>query len=72
MAYVDTLVALVHFGNDWHSGGGSREYRLMCRAARALARRGVGSGGYAVLDNRRLKRSQREAYNLLRRRFGCY
>lgn len=36
----DTLVALVHFANDWHNGGGSRGYRLLCLALRACKRRG--------------------------------
>lgn len=45
------LVTMIHLFNDWHSGGGSRGYRLLCLALRAYARRyHPGQHGVHPLD----------------------
>jgi len=38
---IGLAVAIARFGNDWHGGGASRGYRLMCVAMRFLRRRGI-------------------------------
>lgn len=45
------LVVLAHLFNDYHSGGGSRGYRLLCKVLRAWQRRDhPGQHGVHPLD----------------------
>ena len=37
----DTYRALAWFAHDWHGGGASRGYRLLCKALRACHRHGM-------------------------------
>jgi hypothetical protein len=47
------LLVLIHLFNGWHSGGGSRGYRLLCLALRAWDRRShPGQHGIHPLDIR--------------------
>ncbi len=63
-ARIITLIALVHFGNDWHGGMATRAYQDMCRAAALLRHHGVIADGIAVL-NRRMSPEVKAVYDRL-------
>ncbi len=54
-AKVSRLFALAHFANDYHSGMGSRGYRLLCRALRRLKAYGFSRPIDWALDDSELE-----------------
>ena len=64
---VDTIpgaVALYTFCNDWHSGGGSRGYRLLCRIGKRLKLNSMWMG-YEGLEE-----YEKEIYDELERKYA--